>query len=75
MSSRSRSLACSVPILFDAKTFYIGAVDYFEFYGLPKLGKNFEKSAPNVRVAIDILSENMQMERIEQGRLDLILGG
>mgnify|MGYP007079514202 CR=1 FL=1 len=26
-----------------------------------------------MRVAIDILSENMQMERIEQGRLDLIL--
>ncbi|WP_146493145.1 LysR family transcriptional regulator [Vibrio cyclitrophicus] len=60
--------------MLDAKTFYIGAIDYFEFYALPKLGKTFEKSAPNVRVAIDILSENMQMERIEQGRLDLILG-
>ncbi|MEZ8646731.1 MULTISPECIES: LysR family transcriptional regulator [unclassified Vibrio] len=60
--------------MLDAKTFYIGAIDYFEFYALPKLGKTFERSAPNVRVAIDILSENMQMERIEQGRLDLILG-
>ncbi|MGL6261498.1 LysR family transcriptional regulator [Vibrio sp. WXL103] len=58
----------------DAKTFYIGAIDYFEFYALPKLGKRLESSAPNVRIAIDILSENMQMERVEQGRIDLILG-
>ncbi|MFV0574452.1 MAG: LysR family transcriptional regulator [Vibrio sp.] len=58
----------------DAKTFYIGAIDYFEFYALPKLGKRLEKAAPNVRIAIDILSENMQMECIEQGRIDLILG-
>ncbi|SHE48645.1 LysR family transcriptional regulator [Vibrio gazogenes] len=58
----------------DAKTFYIGAIDYFEFYALPKLGKRLESSAPNVRIAIDILSENMQMERVEQGHIDLILG-
>ena len=57
----------------DAKTFYIGAIDYFEFYALPKLGKRLELTAPNVRVAIDILSENMQMERVEQGHIDLIL--
>lgn len=60
--------------MLDAKMFYIGAIDYFEFYALTKLGKTFEQRAPNVRIAIDILSENMQMERIEQGRLDLILG-
>ncbi|CAH0525342.1 LysR family transcriptional regulator [Vibrio hippocampi] len=58
----------------DAKTFYVGAIDYFEFYALPKLGKRLEESAPNVRIAIDILSENMQMERVEQGHIDLILG-
>lgn len=58
----------------DAKTFYIGAIDYFEFYALPKLAKNLEKTAPNIRIAIEILSENMQMESIEQGRIDLILG-
>lgn len=58
----------------DAKTFYVGAIDYFEFYALPKLGKRLEATAPNVRIAIDILSENMQMERIEQGHIDLILG-
>lgn len=57
----------------DAKTFYIGAIDFFEFFALPRLGKRFETRAPNVRVAIDILSENLQMERIEQGNLDLIL--
>ncbi|WP_261896622.1 LysR family transcriptional regulator [Vibrio cyclitrophicus] len=61
--------------MLDAKTFYIGAIDYFEFYALPKLGKTFEKSAPNVRVAIDILSENMQMERIEQGEIRFDSGG
>ncbi|MDV7104688.1 LysR family transcriptional regulator [Vibrio sp. TH_r3] len=57
----------------DAKTFYIGAIDYFEFYALPKLAKRFESSAPNVRIAIDILTENMQMERVEQGHIDVIL--
>ncbi|MBD0786627.1 LysR family transcriptional regulator [Vibrio sp. Y2-5] len=58
----------------DAKTFYIGAIDYFEFYALPRLGKALEKNAPNVRIAIEILSENMQMERVEQGHIDLTLG-
>ncbi|RQW64972.1 LysR family transcriptional regulator [Vibrio viridaestus] len=58
----------------DAKTFYIGAIDYFEFYALPKLSKKFEHTAPNVRISVDILPENMQMERIEQGHIDLILG-
>ncbi len=58
----------------DAKTFYIGAIDYFEFYALPRLSKAWEKSAPNVRIAIEILSENMQMERVEQGHIDLTLG-
>jgi DNA-binding transcriptional LysR family regulator len=60
--------------LMDAKTFYIGAIDYFEFYALPKMAKRMEKNAPNVRIAIDILFENMQMERVEQGSIDLILG-
>ncbi|WP_413282929.1 LysR substrate-binding domain-containing protein [Vibrio sp. MA40-2] len=59
--------------MLDAKTFYIGAIDYFEFYALPKLAKRFESSAPNVRIAIDILTENMQMERVEQGHIDVIL--
>ncbi len=58
----------------DAKTFYIGAIDYFEFYALPKLGKKLGLSAPNVRIAIDILSENMEIERLEQGHIDLVLG-
>lgn len=58
----------------DAKTFYIGAIDYFEFYALPRLVKALEKSAPNVRIAIEILSENMQMESLEQGHIDLTLG-
>ncbi|MCE0493364.1 LysR family transcriptional regulator [Vibrio salinus] len=58
----------------DAKTFYIGAIDYFEFYALPRLGKTFEEKAPNVRIAIEILSENMQIERVAQGHIDLILG-
>ena len=57
----------------DAKTFYIGAIDYFEFYGLPKLAARIEKKAPNVRIGIDILSENLQLERIEDGRIDILL--
>ncbi|WP_432464272.1 LysR family transcriptional regulator [Agarivorans sp. QJM3NY_33] len=58
----------------DAKTFYISAIDYFEFFALPRLTQMLESNAPNIRIAIDILSENTQMERIEQGRIDLILG-
>ncbi|MFM2479909.1 LysR family transcriptional regulator [Celerinatantimonas sp. YJH-8] len=58
----------------DAKTFYVGAIDYFEFYALPRLGRAFEKSAPNVRIAIEILFENMQFDHLEQGHIDLMLG-
>lgn len=57
----------------DAKTFYIGAIDYFEFYGLPKLAAIIEKSAPNIRIGIDILSENMQFDRVENGNIDLLI--
>lgn len=58
----------------EAKTFYIGAVDYFEFYALPQLASRLQTEAPNIRVAIDILPENLRMERVEEGRLDLFLG-
>ncbi len=76
LSSIDMALAKTKPFnpSVDAKTFYIGAIDYFEFYALPRLGKALEKSAPNVRIAIEILSENMQMERVEQGHIDLTLG-
>ncbi|MGY5451752.1 LysR family transcriptional regulator [Agarivorans sp. MS3-6] len=76
LSSIDMALAKMKPFnpLLDAKTFYIGAIDYFEFYALPKLGKKMENSAPNARIAVDILSENIQMERVEQGRIDLMLG-
>lgn len=58
----------------EAKTFYIGAVDYFEFYALPQLASRLQEEAPNIRIAIDILPENLRMERVEEGRLDLFLG-
>jgi DNA-binding transcriptional LysR family regulator len=58
----------------DSKTYYIGACDYFEFIAMPKLAKDFSAKAPNIRVAVDINSEHIKMERVESGRLDLYIG-
>lgn len=58
----------------DAKTFYIGACDYFEFIAMPQLAEKFTQYAPNIRISVDINSENIKMERVESGRLDLYVG-
>lgn len=58
----------------DHHTFYIGACDYFEFVALPRLANVFSQKAPNIRLSIDINSENVKMERVESGRLDLHIG-
>ena len=57
-----------------ARTFYIGAVDYFEFLALPKLVSKFKQSAPNVRLSVDILAEKIQHEGVESGQLDVFVG-
>ncbi len=58
----------------DAHTFYIGAVDYFEFMFMPVLTARFKTIAPNVRLSVDILSETIKVERVEQGQLDAFIG-
>lgn len=58
----------------DAHTFYIGAVDYFEFMFMPVLTARFKQMAPNVRLSVDILSETIKLERIELGQLDAFIG-
>ncbi|MGR0278457.1 LysR family transcriptional regulator [Marinomonas dokdonensis] len=58
----------------EAKTFYIGAIDYFEFFALPKLAERFQHEAPNIRIGIEILPENLRIDKIEEGRLDLFVG-
>ncbi|XTZ38614.1 LysR family transcriptional regulator [Salmonella enterica] len=58
----------------DAHTFYIGAVDYFEFMFMPVLTARFKKIAPNVRLSVDILSETIKLERVEKGQLDAFIG-
>lgn len=58
----------------DSKTFYMGACDYFEFHAMPKLAKDFGDNAPNIRIAIDMNSEHIKMERLEGGKLDLYVG-
>ncbi|WCN14974.1 LysR family transcriptional regulator [Marinomonas mediterranea] len=60
------------PVL-DAKTFNVAAVDYFEFFALPQLVPVLEKEAPNVRIAIEILPEKRQRERLESGDIDMII--
>lgn len=57
-----------------ARTFYIGAVDYFEFYGLPRLVSRFKTEAPNIRLSVDILAEKIQHEGVESGQLDVFVG-
>ncbi len=57
-----------------ARTFYIGAVDYFEFLGLPRLVSRFKTMAPNVRLSVDILAEKIQHEGVESGQLDAFVG-
>ena len=42
-----------------ARTFYLGAVDYFEFLGLPRLVSQFKTEAPNIRLSVDILAEKI----------------
>lgn len=58
----------------DAHTFYIGAVDYFEFLFMPPLTARFKTTAPNVRLSVDILSERIKLERVEMGQLDAFIG-
>jgi DNA-binding transcriptional LysR family regulator len=58
----------------DAHTFYIGASDYFEFVAMPLLTETFVTKAPNIRLSIDISSENTKMDRIENEQLDLYVG-
>lgn len=58
----------------DAHTFYIGAVDYFEFMFMPVLTARFKTIAPNVRLSVDILSETIKVERVEKGQLDAFIG-
>jgi len=58
----------------DAHTFYIGAVDYFEFMFMPVLTAKFKTTAPNVRLSVDILSETIKVERVETGQLDAFIG-
>lgn len=57
-----------------ARTFYIGAVDYFEFLGLPRLVSKFKTQAPNVRLSVDILAEKIQHDGVESGQLDVFVG-
>lgn len=57
-----------------ARTFYIGAVDYFEFLGLPKLVSKFKFEAPNIRLSVDILAEKIQHEGVKSGQLDVFVG-
>lgn len=76
MSSVERSI--TVEKNFDAATdphtFYIGANDYFEFIAMPELTVICTKSAPNVRISVDINSEHIKMQRVEGGHLDLYVG-
>lgn len=58
----------------DPHTFYIGAVDYFEFMYMPALTAKFKHTAPNVRLSVDILSETIKFERVERGQLDAFIG-
>ena len=57
-----------------ARTFYLGAVDYFEFLGLPRLVSKFKTEAPNIRLSVDILAEKIQHEGVESGQLDVFVG-
>ncbi|MFC3914715.1 LysR family transcriptional regulator [Pseudaeromonas sharmana] len=57
-----------------ARTFYLGAVDYFEFLGLPRLVSRFKREAPNIRLSVDILAEKIQHEGVESGQLDVFVG-
>lgn len=57
-----------------ARTFYLGAVDYFEFLGLPRLVSKFKREAPNIRLSVDILAEKIQHEGVESGQLDVFVG-
>lgn len=57
----------------ETKTFYIGAIDYFEFFAMPKLAERLQYEAPNIRIGVEILPENLRIERLEEGRLDLLV--
>ncbi|MDR9828720.1 LysR family transcriptional regulator [Vibrio sp. FNV 38] len=72
--SRAAEMQSSFDPKIDAHTFYVGACDYFEFVGMPLLAEAFIDKAPNIRLSIDIASEHIKMERVENGRLDLHVG-
>ncbi len=71
---RASEMQSSFNPLTDPHTFYIGACDYFEFVAMPVLAEKFIEQAPNIRLSIDINSENVKMEQMEGGALDFHVG-
>jgi DNA-binding transcriptional LysR family regulator len=72
--NRAADMQSTFNPLTDAHTFYLGACDYFEFVAMPVLAEKFAKEAPNIRLSIDINSENIKMEQMENGGLDFYVG-
>ena len=71
---RAADMQQSFNPLTDAHTFYIGCCDYFEFVAMPVLAEKFTNEAPNIRLSIDINSEYLKMEQLENGGLDFHVG-
>ncbi|MDA7746310.1 LysR family transcriptional regulator [Psychromonas sp.] len=72
--NRAADMQSTFNPLTDAHTFYVGACDYFEFVAMPLLAEKFAVAAPNIRLSIDINSEHVKMEEMENGSLDFHVG-
>lgn len=56
------------------RTFRIASTDFFETVVFPEWFSQLQLSAPNVRVEIDLISEESALLRLEKGEIDLIVG-
>lgn len=56
------------------RTFRIASTDFFETVVFPDWFSQLQQSAPNVRVEIDLISEESALLRLEKGEIDLIVG-
>lgn len=56
------------------RTFRIASTDFFETVVFPDWFSQLQLTAPNVKIEIDLISEESALLRLEKGEIDLIVG-
>ncbi|WP_296055370.1 LysR family transcriptional regulator [uncultured Amphritea sp.] len=68
----------SPPAPFDPSSsdrcFTIASTDFFEALTLPLLMKNLQKTAPGIRIQIEVIRKDGNLKQLENGEIDLLAG-